>query len=260
MTIWLFWSQIFLAVAPFRVLEIISDMDRSQAKREHGGIRSPPVSTAQQWTCLAHAWSPLSRMCHVEAPPTSVFGPLVVFLTLFAGSKPPNIRALCLKTRQNLSASHCLLQTSTSRMYVVLPSTTFLKIFGSWRMWIDFLLPTKAPSGSNHNLCQIPCAFFVDSYEGRTVVLFTPARRTVLLWTTKWKEVKHRCRCLEQVYQLFEKTSQDFATYPLFSHVIILQLVKRNGTLSTLGSMKQTLSEATWFSMFFLQDNQPLAT
>ena len=63
-------------------------------------------------------------------PPRPSLKPLtaVVFLTLFAGSKPPNIRSLCLKTRQNLSASHCLLQTSTSRMHVVLPSTTFLNL------------------------------------------------------------------------------------------------------------------------------------
>ena len=208
MTIWLFWSyQIFLAVAPFRVLEIISEMDRSQAKREHGGIRSPPVSTAQQWT-----WRLKPTVANVPSGGT----PHVRLWTPYRRRFFDTVRwfktsQYTVAMSQNTSepVGIPLLAADQHITYVRRFAFNHFSKFGSWRLWIDFLLPTKAPSGSNHNLCQIPCAFFVDSYEGRTVVLLRWQDARYCCGQQNGKKLNTGIVVWSKCTNSFEKTSQD---------------------------------------------------
>ena len=154
---------------------------------------------------------------------------VVVFLTLFGGLKPPNVRALCLKTRQNLSASHWLLQTGTSRMSVVLPSTTFLRF-----LEVEECELTSCCLRRPHQAQTTTCVKF------RVRSLSIPLK-VAPSFCLRRQDARYCCRqqgrkklhtgvvVWSKCTNSFEKTSQDFATYPLFSHVVVLQLVKQNG-------------------------------
>ena len=196
----------FSGCCSFRVLEILSEMDRSQAKREHGGIRSPPVSTAQQWTWLAHAWSLMSQMCQAEAPPRPSLNPL-----------PSPFFWHCSLVQNLPIAVHMDAVSQTTSEPVGIPllaadqHVTYVRRFAFNHFFKDFwklknvnwLLaayegPIRLkPQPVSNSVCVL-CR-----YEGRTVVLLRWQAARLLLLTPGSKEVKHRCRCLEQVYQLF---------------------------------------------------------